>query len=757
MVNAMGGQKGADSVNRDANGCGIGPSDAPHPSRLDPTRSDYGDVIIAHRNAVASGLDGYKDPATGFYVLTAKTLADRGECCTQGCRHCPYLGQDENHGEGNVVDHQEEERSGEHVKRHDDEPEKPHPDPPTSTYGTARTGTKIQQSSSRWRPGVRQVLTLVVLLPTAATAILIGTASSSRWSFRQNAQVVASEATELQGVAKARAQLNEARVPAMAIAFAGQLGINVQALDGLLGADYATSLDTSLAALVANPTFSSTHVLRSDISKFRTMVPEIQAGTVPYAQVRDLSTQFAIDVDNLWYSDYENLQSAVARWQPPGSFEVHVAALRQTYVAFLQGGYEVEGAIYVDEGQGGAAAKTEVIQAVGQFQAATAEFTGHLGPKGQAAWNAIENNAADQTFQGTVQNALNIAVNGGTLPFASDPALAGVAETNGLNFLSDINALVRAASADLHDTAAAQASAATAALAREVVFLLLLAVVSIGGVVIAGQYLSVPLKRLAGAALRVSTGEFDLESLTDSGPREVVATSAAFNDMSSTLKAVEAKTVALATEDLAHPELQVPLPGRTGQALQATVDALATRIRERELQRQELQRAATHDRLTGVFNRSAIFDYLTNDVARRRQAGETVAVLFADMDRLKPLNDIYGHEAGDRAIQATADALVEAAGPCDVVGRLGGDEFLIVLCAEHSLEGDAAAARIRDTVASRSVSARGSVVPLRCSVGVALAQCDSDTDPMELVRKADEAMYAAKKAAHATRDQHMDL
>src|SRR5665213_3575154 len=113
--------------------------------------------------------------------------------------------------------------------------------------------------------------------------------------------------------------------------------------------------------------------------------------------------------------------------------------------------------------------------------------------------------------------------------------------------------------------------------------------------------------------------------------------------MASTLKAVEAKAVALAAEDLSSPELLVPLPGRTGHALQASVDTLATRIRERELQRQLLHEAATHDRLTGLLNRGAVLDYLANDVERGRQAGETVSVLFYDLGEFKPLDDYVGH------------------------------------------------------------------------------------------------------------------
>jgi diguanylate cyclase (GGDEF)-like protein len=233
----------------------------------------------------------------------------------------------------------------------------------------------------------------------------------------------------------------------------------------------------------------------------------------------------------------------------------------------------------------------------------------------------------------------------------------------------------------------------------------------------------------------------------------VVATNLAFNDMASTLKAVEAKAVALAAEDLSHPEVQIPLPGRTGRALQATLDKLTARIGERERQRQVLHEVATHDRLTGLLNRAAIFDYLTHDVVQRRQAGETVAVLFIDLDGLKHLNDTYGHESGDRAIVAAADALVEAVGASAMVGRLGGDEFLVVLSGEERRRVHSVADRIRHAVARRSVSCNGVVIPLKCSIGIAFAEHDSAIDPTDLVREADEAMYEAKKAAHASAEQ----
>ena len=120
-----------------------------------------------------------------------------------------------------------------------------------------------------------------------------------------------------------------------------------------------------------------------------------------------------------------------------------------------------------------------------------------------------------------------------------------------------------------------------------------------------------------------------------------------------------------------------------------------------------------------------------------------MAVVFIDLDGLKPLNDAYGHEAGDAAIFATAVPATQATDTCDVVGRLGGDEFLVVLCHEHSCDGDAVVARIHESVSNCRVPVGDAMVPLEASLGVALAHCDP-TDPMMLVRQADEAMYEAK-------------
>ncbi len=593
------------------------------------------------------------------------------------------------------------------------------------------------------------------MLPILATGIFTTSGVVSGWSFRQHAQVVADDAKQLQTVAAARAEMNPLSVPLLAVSYAAQLGISEPDLDGLLkpAIPFRVQLAQGTSRISGYPTFSSTPALRSDVAELRALIPKVMANTVSFSVARNFMAEMSSSIDNIWYRDYNRLQADISAWQAPGSFEVHAAALYQTYQAFLTGGHEVEGAIYVLQGTGPAGAKQEMIQSAGGFGTATSEFAGHLSPMAQVAWHHIQNDPADVRFTGTVKQGLDVALNGLPPPFAGNLAFAGRSMSAGLHYLSDLNSLVIAASRDLHNTALALASSATHRLVGEILFLAVLIVISVGGVFIAGRVLTRPLNRLATTASQVHNGDFGVPPLPETGPREVVTTTAAFNDMSSTLKAVESTAVALAGEDLSHLERLSPLPGRTGRALQASVDTLLQRIRERELNRQLLHEAATHDQLTGLLNRSAVLDHLTNDVSRRREAGETVAVLFIDLDELKPLNDTYGHEVGDAAILNTGLALIEATDTCDVVGRLGGDEFLVVLCHEHSRQGNTVVERIHHSMSQHSIRVGNTSVTLAASVGVVLTQCDSGTDPMKLVRQADEAMYEAKKAARDVRDR----
>lgn len=378
---------------------------------------------------------------------------------------------------------------------------------------------------------MRLVLALLVLLPGVALTILTVSQASSQWSSRQSAQGVARQATGMQAVALARAELIAEGTPLETESYGRTLGLSPTALSALLRTNLSLAIRRGIDPIAGNRTFRSTPTLRADDATFLSDVPKVLSGTVDFAQSNAQLNKFLADLENQWLSDYNTLQDTVTRWQPPGAFEVQIPALRQTFQAFVQGGFALQNTAFVMTGTGGPAANQGVVQSVGEYTAATQQFIGHLGPKAQAAWAALGADKEASTFRGTLQVAIDVALRQQPAPWVSDPALSGRGMTDGLKFLGDLSLLVGADSADLHDSASAQASAATWNFVKDFVFLFLLVGVSLGGVVIAGRTLTRPLKKLAGAAHRVGEGEFDLELLSDRGPREVVATNAAFNDM----------------------------------------------------------------------------------------------------------------------------------------------------------------------------------------------------------------------------------
>ena len=630
--------------------------------------------------------------------------------------------------------------------------------PPLAEPTDSQTaGARASRSAGRrgWRPSVRALLVMIVLFPVLTTAALLGASADAAWATRSAANTTADDAADLATVASARAELNSLEFPVTAVSYSAQLGISEPVLDQLLKPQtpFRTQLQGISRQVAATRTYFSTPTLRRDVAQLLQIVRGVTTNAVPYPRVSAFFITMAADIDNVWYGDYRNLQSDLARWQPPGSLEVHASALRQVYSAFLAGGNEVSGAIYVLEGIGPTNAKQLLIQADGDFQAAVSQFDGTLGPQGQQAWEHLTTYAPDVRFSGTIKQGVSVALADAPPPFAANLAFAGSSMSPSIRYVADLNALVTAGAGDLQDAAHSQATSALHQLVGEIGLLALVGLLTLGGTALIVRTITRSLRRLARRAGEVHDGNFELDALPETGPREVATTAAAFNDMTSTLRAVEARALALASEDVSDPALLAPLPGRTGRALQASVDALARQIREREIQRQMLNDAATHDSLTGLLNRSAVLEYLAYDVRRRREAGENVAVIFVDLDGLKPLNDEHGHEVGDAAILSTSLALSHATDSCDVVGRLGGDEFLVVLCHDHSSDTESSVQRIHDSVSMCRIPAGEDLLPLEASVGIAVTRCDNDTDPMTLVREADEAMYAAKKASRLSRQQ----
>jgi diguanylate cyclase (GGDEF)-like protein len=187
--------------------------------------------------------------------------------------------------------------------------------------------------------------------------------------------------------------------------------------------------------------------------------------------------------------------------------------------------------------------------------------------------------------------------------------------------------------------------------------------------------------------------------------------------------------------------LQIYLAIAVGTALilAAIVDDLVSR---RELEHL-LTHRATHDPLTGLPNRARVYELLEEELRRARETGTTVAVLFCDLDDFKAVNDTLGHDWGDHVLLAAADRLRRATRPHDVVGRVGGDEFVVV-CPDLGDPADVVALTQRLEVAvSEPVVHDGRIVWVETSIGVATSDGSSSLD--EVVRTADLDMYRVKR------------
>ncbi len=159
--------------------------------------------------------------------------------------------------------------------------------------------------------------------------------------------------------------------------------------------------------------------------------------------------------------------------------------------------------------------------------------------------------------------------------------------------------------------------------------------------------------------------------------------------------------------------------------------------------REQLDFQARFDALTGLMNRTQIIELLNAMATHRRLPGQETAVLFADVDEFKHINDTYGHAAGDEVLRELAERVRSALRREDAAARMGGDELLIVLTGIHTLGGAAAVAeKIRQAAAAPIEIAEGSVT-VTLSIGVTLMARDETVD--EVVARADEAMYAAKR------------
>jgi diguanylate cyclase (GGDEF)-like protein len=159
-----------------------------------------------------------------------------------------------------------------------------------------------------------------------------------------------------------------------------------------------------------------------------------------------------------------------------------------------------------------------------------------------------------------------------------------------------------------------------------------------------------------------------------------------------------------------------------------------------------LRHEASHDHLTGLWNRAVILDRLGQELARCRREAKAVGVLMVDVDHFKRVNDAHGHPAGDAVLREVSRRLAAAVRPYDTVGRYGGEEFLLVLAECDAARTAQLGERLRLAVADTTVPLPDGPVEVTISVGGAATGEPAVADGAGLVRAADAALYRAKAA-----------
>ncbi|MCX5814476.1 MAG: diguanylate cyclase [Proteobacteria bacterium] len=159
--------------------------------------------------------------------------------------------------------------------------------------------------------------------------------------------------------------------------------------------------------------------------------------------------------------------------------------------------------------------------------------------------------------------------------------------------------------------------------------------------------------------------------------------------------------------------------------------------------RNALAHEATHDPLTGINNRRAILDGLANELSRARRNGRTVGIGMCDLDHFKQINDSYGHQAGDEVLCGFTRIIQDSLREYDLIGRYGGEEFLVVTPEFGGLMLERVYERLCERVAKSPIHTRAGDISITVSIGVSSGTGDDTVDA--LLNEVDTALYQAKK------------
>ena len=183
------------------------------------------------------------------------------------------------------------------------------------------------------------------------------------------------------------------------------------------------------------------------------------------------------------------------------------------------------------------------------------------------------------------------------------------------------------------------------------------------------------------------------------------------------------------------------------QTLLGEIDDLRAEVGRLKARLQEVEGLADRDALTPLLNRRATLRELGRIRTFSQRYGVTASLVYFDLDGLKAVNDRYGHAAGDAALKAVAERLLANVRESDIVGRMGGDEFAVILVQADQAVAEAKAQSLAHAIEGEPMRFGDWSAPLHVSHGV--CEIVQNADPEALVARADAAMYARKRQRRA--------
>ncbi len=183
--------------------------------------------------------------------------------------------------------------------------------------------------------------------------------------------------------------------------------------------------------------------------------------------------------------------------------------------------------------------------------------------------------------------------------------------------------------------------------------------------------------------------------------------------------------------------------------LAAEIERLRGALEQSEARIEELQQSAHEDALTGLLNRRGFEQAFVRTIAYLKRYGGVAALLYLDLDRFKPVNDQYGHAAGDVVLQEISKLIVSCVRASDIVARVGGDEIAVLLLNIDDVQAEAKARFLEERVAGAEFAVSGTRLDVGLSAGSTMLSGDDEIEGA--MKRADASMYARKKQRRAAR------